>query len=99
MGEPVAPLAAIAEGATLACRVHGRDLLVGQVEGRLFAVDGRCPHAQGSLANGSLQGFELICPRHGARFDVRDGRCTSGTTDERLRVHAVYVEGGKVWVA
>jgi ferredoxin-nitrite reductase len=54
----------------------------------LYALDNRCPHAGGSLADGALDGNEVICPLHGYRFSLATGRCA---TDPRLAVHAFAV--------
>ena len=43
------------------------------VGGEIYAVDDVCTHDEGSLDQGDLEGFEIECPRHGARFDVRSG--------------------------
>jgi 3-phenylpropionate/trans-cinnamate dioxygenase ferredoxin subunit len=61
------------EGATLCVEVRGRSVLVCCVEGRLHAVENRCPHAGAGLDGGRLDGHVLECPLHGGRLDVRDG--------------------------
>ena len=96
--QAVAPMAALSEGETLACRAARRDIVICQVAGRTYAVGGVCPHAGSSLANAGLDGFELVCPRHGARFDVRSGACTNGTTTAALTTYPVVLERGKVHV-
>ena len=45
-----------------------------RVEGRVYGVDNRCPHRDGELGHGDLDGFHLFCPLHAWVFDVRDGR-------------------------
>jgi 3-phenylpropionate/trans-cinnamate dioxygenase ferredoxin component len=52
---------------------------VGNANGELFAVSRRCRHLGADLANGSIdrEGC-LVCPWHGARFDVATGRMTRG---------------------
>lgn len=96
--QPVLPIAALFEGTATACRVAGRELMVCMVEGQAYALDGRCPHAGGSLRSATLAGFDIVCPRHGARFDVRTGSCTNGTTADRLATYPVFLERGKVHV-
>ena len=56
--------------------VRHREIAVCNVEGELYAIDDVCTHDGGSLDQGEVIGFEIECPRHGARFDVRSGEVT-----------------------
>jgi len=51
-------------------------VLVANVSGSFCAVNNKCPHAGGSLAEGTLNGSTVTCPRHKAQFDVRTGEAT-----------------------
>jgi 3-phenylpropionate/trans-cinnamate dioxygenase ferredoxin subunit len=75
-------------------QLGGRRLLVCNVAGAFFAVDEGCSHAASSLAGGRLSGFELECPLHGARFDVRDGRPTRRPALRPIGTHSIVVEQG-----
>lgn len=59
--------------------VDGRELLLARVEGIYYAIDARCPHMGGDLSQGSLRGSVVTCPRHGSRFDVRNGQLVRWT--------------------
>ncbi len=48
-------------------------IAVYDIEGALYAIEDHCTHDDGELAGGELHGYEIECPRHGARFDVRTG--------------------------
>jgi len=65
--------------------------------GRVFAVDGICPHRGGPLADGMLAGDQIVCPYHAFRYDSRSGACDQG---EQCSVVAypVKVSGGMVHV-
>ena len=52
----------------------GGVLVLANVDGAYYALDNRCPHMGGSLADGELGGATITCPRHGAKFDVRTGK-------------------------
>ncbi len=69
-----------------------------QVAGRFWATDDRCTHDGGQLVAGRLEGYTIICPRHGARFDVRTGEVLSEPASVDLAVHEVKVEGDNVLV-
>ena len=78
--------------------VGDRTLAVFRIGGRFWATDDRCTHDGGSLAKGRLEDYAVICPRHGARFDVRTGEVLSGPASVRLAVHEVRVDGDDVLV-
>ena len=59
----------------------GRSVAVANVGGVFPALAGTCPHAQGPLAEGRLEGSVLTCPQHGWTFDVRDGSCAVSPED------------------
>jgi 3-phenylpropionate/trans-cinnamate dioxygenase ferredoxin subunit len=49
-------------------------VVIFNIAGDVYAIEDRCTHDDGPLGEGEIEGFEIICPRHGARFDLRDGR-------------------------
>ncbi|MFW6092828.1 MAG: Rieske (2Fe-2S) protein [Pseudomonadota bacterium] len=93
------PMNALHDGGVTACRLDGVEVLICRVDGRYFAVSNRCSHAEQALHTGRLRGCELTCPLHGARFDVRDGRCLRGPATTGIVSFPVTLEGGKVHVA
>ena len=52
--------------------VDGVAAAVFNLDGELYAIEDVCTHDGGELTGGSLNGHEIECPRHGARFDIRD---------------------------
>lgn len=63
-----------------------------------FAVDAKCTHANASLLVGEVRGYEVICPLHGARFDLRTGRALSLPAVRGLKSYPVKVEGNKIFI-
>jgi 3-phenylpropionate/trans-cinnamate dioxygenase ferredoxin subunit len=63
----------LADGAMREVTVNGHEVLIARVGDSLYAVDGRCPHMGGRLAQGRLESTVVTCPRHGSRFDVTNG--------------------------
>jgi 3-phenylpropionate/trans-cinnamate dioxygenase ferredoxin subunit len=53
---------------------EAHSVLVANCEGRFYAIEDRCTHDDGPLAEGELLGCQVECPRHGARFDMETGR-------------------------
>ncbi len=95
----VGSLAGLPEGSTRTCQVAGREVLVCHVKGGVHAVDNICTHAFARMSDGRLRGTRLICPLHGASFDVRSGDVLGGPATRPLAVHAVRVVDGEVEVS
>ena len=70
------------------------------LDGELYAIEDRCSHDDGPLAEGELDAEEgvAVCPRHGARIDVRSGRALSLPAVESVRTFPVRAEDGLVLV-
>jgi 3-phenylpropionate/trans-cinnamate dioxygenase ferredoxin subunit len=69
--------------------LKGKEIALFNIEGTFFALDNACPHDEGPLAEGEIEGHEVTCPWHGARFDIRTGGvlCAPAFTDvERYNV-------------
>lgn len=72
-------------------------IAVYNIDGALYAVEDTCTHDGGELAGGEVCGFEIECPRHGARFDVRTGEVREAPATEPIASFPVRVEGGVVY--
>ena len=82
-----------------ACSVAGRDILVCHTKSGVYAVDDICTHAFARMSDGRLRGVRLICPLHGASFDVRNGTVLGPPATRPLAAHAVRVVDGAIEVA
>jgi 3-phenylpropionate/trans-cinnamate dioxygenase ferredoxin subunit len=79
--------------------VGDHEVAVANVGGQFYAIDDLCTHDGGSLDQGELEGNEIECPRHGARFDVRTGAATQLPAFEPVERHEVRVDGDQVQVS
>jgi 3-phenylpropionate/trans-cinnamate dioxygenase ferredoxin component len=61
-------------GERIVVEVDDVPIAIFNVDGKYYAIGDVCTHDNGPLADGELDGFQIICPRHGARFDLRDGK-------------------------
>jgi 3-phenylpropionate/trans-cinnamate dioxygenase ferredoxin subunit len=68
------------------------------VEGQLYCIDDVCTHDGGPLDQGELDGCEIECPRHGARFDVTTGQATCMPAVVPVKTYPVRVVDGDVQV-
>ncbi|HYB83800.1 MAG TPA: Rieske 2Fe-2S domain-containing protein [archaeon] len=54
--------------------VGGEDVVVGNVDGKLYAITNKCTHRGGPLDEGDLEGNAVTCPWHGGQFDLTTGK-------------------------
>ena len=79
--------------------VNHKRLALFNVEGRYFAVDDVCPHRGGPLSEGELEGGAVVCPWHGAIFDLATGKVTRSPAAAGVATYDVRVEGDEIAVA
>ena len=94
----VAPAASIAPGEYATAEVGGVFVAVFNVGGEFLAVEDVCTHDGGGLAGGSVEGAQVVCPRHGARFCLRTGRALTPPAYEPVRRYDTRVLDGEVEV-
>ncbi len=101
MGEfqGVLRLADVALGGMRTCVLGGRELVVCHTREGVFALDNICTHAHARLCEGRLRATRLVCPLHGASFDIRDGRVLGPPAEVPLPTYAVRIVEGTIEVA
>jgi 3-phenylpropionate/trans-cinnamate dioxygenase ferredoxin component len=72
----IAPLTDLPSGERLFVELDGKPIVLFNLAGTLFAIGDVCTHDNGPLGDGEVDGHEVVCPRHGARFDVRTGKAS-----------------------
>ncbi len=79
--------------------VDENDVVVINIDGNYFAIDDTCSHAGGSLSEGKLDGYTIICDWHGAQFECRSGKLIKfpGEIND-LRSYDVVVESDDIFV-
>jgi len=70
----IAPASELPNGERMFVTVGDVSIVIFNIAGNLFAIADLCSHDNGPLGDGDLEGDEVICPRHGARFDIRTGK-------------------------
>lgn len=83
----------------VAVEVNGLALVLFRVDREIYALEDRCSHRGARLSGGKLEGCEVICPLHGARFDVRDGAPKCRPAQGPVANYPVRVVGDQVEVA
>ena len=82
----------------LLINVKGKQIALFNVEGEFLALDNACTHDEGPLVEGEISGHEVICPLHGAKFDIRTGEVLGPPAYEPVARYAVRVTGTDIEV-
>jgi 3-phenylpropionate/trans-cinnamate dioxygenase ferredoxin component len=94
----VAKVGELAPGMHRVVDVGGASVAVFNVGGEFYAIEDVCTHDGGQLTGGVVEGDQVVCPRHGARFCVRTGQALTAPAYEPTAKFPVRVENGAVQV-
>lgn len=94
----VAPASELPTGERLFLEVGDRPIVVFNIAGQFFAIGDLCSHDEGPLGDGLLEGNHIVCPRHGAEFDVRSGKALSMPAVVDIPAYPVRVRDGILWL-
>lgn len=95
----VAALDEIPVGGSKLVEIEDIRVALFNLDGEIYAIEDVCTHDGGPLVEGAIvNGCEVMCPRHGARFDIRTGAALSFPAFEATPSYAVRVEGNEVWI-
>ena len=73
-------------------------IVVFNLDGQYYAIEDVCTHDGGQLTGGTVEGDQIVCPRHGARFCLRTGAALSAPAYEPINTFPVRIENGMVQV-
>ena len=74
----------------------GERICIVNVEGKYYAIGNVCTHLGGPLDEGTLEGYEVECPWHGSKFDVRTGKPSKPPARQAVPVYEVKVEDNNI---
>jgi 3-phenylpropionate/trans-cinnamate dioxygenase ferredoxin component len=94
----VAKVAAVAPGTARVVEAESLRLALCNTGAGFYAIDDVCTHDGGSLDQGTLDGIQIECPRHGARFDVTTGKALCLPAIRPVRTYATRVSGDDIEV-
>jgi nitrite reductase/ring-hydroxylating ferredoxin subunit len=78
--------------------VAGEKVCIINIDGNFYAIGNVCTHVGGPLNEGTLEGFDVECPWHGSKFDVRTGEPTLPPAMQAVPKYEVKVEGNSILV-
>ena len=87
------PLKDLPPGTVKQFTLAGEKICVANADGRIYALSDSCTHAQISMSDGCLDGDQIVCPWHGAMFDLKTGVATCGPATDPLRCYKVTLQG------
>ncbi len=78
--------------------VDGHAIAVFNVGGDFYAIDDLCPHAEGPLSEGYVEGLEVECPWHAVCFNLKTGAHSGPPAESDVKTYPVRVSGDDVEV-
>ena len=94
----IAPVSELPNGERLFVDLGDRPIVIFNIAGELFAIGDVCTHDDGPLGDGMLEEFNIVCPRHGAEFDVRTGKVMQMPAVVDIPAYPVKVVDGMIRV-
>ncbi len=86
------------EGQLVRAELEGRELVVVRHQDQLHVLDNLCPHALIRLSGGKVRDGAIVCPAHGARFDIRSGQSLTRFCPRNITAYPVQMRDDEIWV-
>jgi 3-phenylpropionate/trans-cinnamate dioxygenase ferredoxin subunit len=94
----VAAVQEIPENERLFIEINELPIVIFSLNGEYFATGDICSHDRGPIGEGQIEGYEVICPRHGARFDIRTGKVTRFPAASDIPSYPTKIEDGNLYL-
>jgi 3-phenylpropionate/trans-cinnamate dioxygenase ferredoxin component len=94
----IAPASELPNGERLFVEVESRSLVIFNIADQFFAIGDICSHDDGPVGDGDLEGFNIVCPRHGGEFDIRTGQAVQLPAVVDIPAYPVKVVDGMIQV-
>ncbi|MDX9992307.1 MAG: non-heme iron oxygenase ferredoxin subunit [Anaerolineales bacterium] len=94
----IAPASEVPNGERLFIEMDGKSIVIFNVAGQLFAIADLCTHDDGPLGDGDLEGYNIVCPRHGAEFDIRTGQAVQMPAVIDISAYPLKIVDGNIWL-
>ena len=94
----IAPASELPNGERLFVELGDKPVVIFNIAGQFFAIGDVCTHDDGPLGDGILESFNIVCPRHGAEFDIRTGQAMQMPAVVDIPAYPVKVMNGFIQV-
>ena len=97
---PVAKVADLTDPGKMLVEVNDRLVVLFRIGGNYYALDDVCTHDGGPLSEGSLdtKACTIACPRHGAKFDIKNGAALTMPATQATQSHEVKIIGDQILI-
>jgi len=92
----IAPASELPNGERLFLEIEGKAIVIFNIADQFFAIGDICTHDDGPLGDGDLEGFNVVCPRHGGEFDVQTGKAVQMPAVVDIPAYPVRVVDGMI---
>ncbi len=96
---PVAQVGELTDPGKMCLEIQDRFVVLVHLDGQYYCIDDVCTHDGGTLGEGEISNHCLVCPRHGAKFDISTGKAVTMPATEPTKVHHVRIEGQQICVS
>jgi len=94
----IAPASELPNGERLFVEIEGRSIVIFNIAGQFYSIEDVCSHDDGPVGEGELEGYNVVCPRHGGEFDVRTGKAVQLPAVVDIAAYPVRVEDGMLQI-
>lgn len=94
----IAPVSELPNGERLFIDLGDKPIVIFNIAGKYYAIGDVCTHDDGPLGDGILEGNNIVCPRHGAEFDIRTGQAVQMPAVVDIPAYPVQVQDGVLFV-
>ena len=94
----VAAVEELPPGERIFLEIGSDPIVIFNIAGELYAIADVCSHDDGPVGDGVLDGYQIVCPRHGAKFDVRNGQVLSLPAVVDIPAYPVRVVEGMIQI-
>ena len=92
----VAKVSEISPGNAKQIDAGGRTIALFNLKGQFYAIDNSCTHVGGSLVSGEIIDEDVICPLHGARFNIPTGKVLGPPARENISTYKIRIDGDNI---
>jgi 3-phenylpropionate/trans-cinnamate dioxygenase ferredoxin subunit len=93
---PVGTVEELKDGERLFLEIDGKPIVIINIDSDYYAIGDVCSHDDGPVGEGNIEGYEIICPRHGARFDIRTGKALALPAFVDIPAYPVRIAGDQI---
>ncbi len=93
---PVGSVDELKQGERLFIEIDGKPIVILNINGEYYAIGDVCSHDDGPVGEGTVEGYEITCPRHGAHFDIRTGKVLALPAFVDIPAYPIRVVGNQI---